>query len=112
MRYVKEIVAPTLEKRAPTAQESDALRDLDARLAKLPQSVQAEDIQSVVYEVGKAHDFDPLRSWFSALYETLLGSPQADSGRRAAASQRSVAQCPSKTNKDLQDSQATGSHRF
>ena len=76
VRYVKEIVAPTLEKRAPTAQESDALRDLDARLAKLPQSVQAEDIQSVVYEVGKAHDFDPLRSWFSALYETLLGSPQ------------------------------------
>ncbi len=36
----------------------------------------AEDIQNIVYEVGKAGGFDSLRDWFKALYETLLGSSQ------------------------------------
>jgi len=27
----------------------------------------------VVYEVGKAHGFEPLRAWFGALYEVLFG---------------------------------------
>ena len=29
-----------------------------------------------VFEIGKRHHFDPLRAWFQALYETLLGSSQ------------------------------------
>ena len=29
-----------------------------------------------MYEAGKAAGFDPLRDWFKALYETLLGSSQ------------------------------------
>ena len=29
-----------------------------------------------VFEIGKRHHFDPLRTWFQALYETLLGSSQ------------------------------------
>ncbi|MBV7255638.1 lysine--tRNA ligase [Pacificimonas sp. WHA3] len=73
--YVRTVVAPTLQKRAPTDQERAALQDLDDRLAGLG-SVQAEDIQNEVYAVGKAHEFQPLRAWFSALYETLLGSSQ------------------------------------
>ncbi|MBZ6377754.1 lysine--tRNA ligase [Pacificimonas flava] len=76
VRYVREIVAPSLEKRAPSEKEAAALRDLDDRLAAMDADVQAEDIQTAVYEVGKAHDFEPLRAWFSALYETLLGSSQ------------------------------------
>ncbi|MGB7405329.1 MAG: lysine--tRNA ligase [Pacificimonas sp.] len=76
VRYVQDVVAPSLVKRAPTDQERAALEDLDSRLAGLPASVQAEDIQNEVYAVGKAHEFEPLRSWFSGLYETLLGSSQ------------------------------------
>src|SRR5436305_12292612 len=30
-----------------------------------------EDIQNMVFEVGKAHGFENLRDWFKALYETL-----------------------------------------
>ena len=30
----------------------------------------------MVYEVGKAHEFEPLRAWFTALYEVLLGQTQ------------------------------------
>ncbi|MEO0830861.1 MAG: lysine--tRNA ligase, partial [Pseudomonadota bacterium] len=35
-----------------------------------------EALQSEVFAVGKAHGFDPLRAWFSALYEVLLGASQ------------------------------------
>ena len=33
----------------------------------------AEDIQNIVYAVGKRHPFADLRAWFQALYETLIG---------------------------------------
>jgi lysyl-tRNA synthetase class 1 len=33
-------------------------------------------IQGEVYAVGKAHEFEPLRGWFAALYEVLLGAAQ------------------------------------
>ena len=35
-----------------------------------------DEIQHVVFEVGKRHPFESLRHWFQALYETLLGSSQ------------------------------------
>ena len=54
--------------------EAAALRELDARLAALPDDADAETIQTEVYEVGKAHPFESLRDWFKALYETLLGT--------------------------------------
>ena len=35
-----------------------------------------ELIQGEVYAVGKDHAFEPLRGWFGALYEVLLGASQ------------------------------------
>ena len=35
-----------------------------------------DEIQTIVFEVGKRHPFESLRHWFQALYETLLGSSQ------------------------------------
>ena len=56
---------------------ADALRDLDGQLAALPAEASAEDIQNIVYEIGKArYGKEALRDWFKALYETLLGSEQ------------------------------------
>jgi lysyl-tRNA synthetase class 1 len=69
-------VKPAKSYRAPDKRERAALLDLDARLAKLPSGVQAEEIQAEVYAVGKEHGFEPLRAWFSALYEVLLGQTQ------------------------------------
>jgi len=76
VNYARDFVVPTLKRRAPTAGEAEALRDLDAELAKLPADTSAEDIQTQVFEVGKRHPFESLRAWFQALYETLLGSSQ------------------------------------
>jgi lysyl-tRNA synthetase class 1 len=30
----------------------------------------------VVYAIGNEHGFEPLRAWFGALYEVLLGQTQ------------------------------------
>ena len=35
-----------------------------------------EGLQTVVFAVGTAHGFEPLRNWFTALYEVLLGQSQ------------------------------------
>jgi lysyl-tRNA synthetase class 1 len=79
--FHRDHVAPTLQRRAPTAHEAQALADLDARLAALPAeadgNVDPEAIQNEVYEVGKARfGKESLRDWFKALYETLLGTTQ------------------------------------
>ncbi|WP_287980152.1 lysine--tRNA ligase [Sphingomonas sp.] len=76
LAYARDFVAPTLHRRAPEGVEIEALRRLDADLAALPEGAGAEDIQNIVYEIGKTAGFAELRDWFKALYETLLGSSQ------------------------------------
>jgi lysyl-tRNA synthetase class 1 len=76
LAYNRDFVAPTLHRRAPDGAEAEGLRKLDAALAALPAGTSPEDIQNIVYEIGKAGGFESLRDWFKALYETLLGSSQ------------------------------------
>ncbi|WP_294307203.1 lysine--tRNA ligase [uncultured Sphingomonas sp.] len=76
LAYARDFVAPTLQRRAPEPHEAEALRQLDTQLAALPEGATAEDIQNIVYEIGKTDAFPSLRDWFKALYETLLGSAQ------------------------------------
>jgi lysyl-tRNA synthetase, class I len=76
VNYARDLVAPELKRRAPVGAEIDALKELDAELAKLAPDTPADAIQNIVFEVGKHHEFESLRHWFQALYETLLGSSQ------------------------------------
>ncbi|MDC8755016.1 lysine--tRNA ligase [Erythrobacter sp. sf7] len=78
LAYNRDFVAPTLAKRAPVDGEVAALWALDAALAEAPADMSAEDLQTIVYEIGKQEEFgfESLRDWFKALYETLLGSEQ------------------------------------
>ena len=76
LAYFRDFIADSLRHRPPTDMEAAALRDLDARLAALPDDADAEAIQTEVYEVGKAHPFESLRDWFKAQYEILLGTAQ------------------------------------
>jgi lysyl-tRNA synthetase class 1 len=76
IRYFHDFVKPAKQYRLPTEKERAAFADLDKRLAALPDKVLAEDIQNEVYAVGKAHGFEPLRAWFQALYQVLLGQTQ------------------------------------
>ena len=76
LAYYRDFIAGSLRRRAPDEREAAALRALDAKLAAMPEDASAEDIQTEVYEVGKAAGFENLRDWFRALYETLLGTAQ------------------------------------
>ncbi|BAK65365.1 lysyl-tRNA synthetase class I [Sphingobium sp. SYK-6] len=78
LAYNRDFIAPTLRRRAPEAHEAMALRELDAQLAALDPQAGAEEIQNIVYAIGKDphYGFEQLRDWFKALYETLLGAEQ------------------------------------
>ncbi len=72
--YNRDVVALTLNRRKPEGIEVAALQKLDSELNGLSGDVTAEDIQNIVYAIGKEGGFENLRDWFKALYETLLGS--------------------------------------
>jgi len=85
INYYRDFVAPTKQFREPTDTERKALQDLRDALANLAPESSAEDIQNVVYEIGrrepfldhakKAKDGRPGVSldWFNMLYQVLLG---------------------------------------
>ena len=76
LAYYRDFVRPQKIYRLADDKERQALQALAERLATVAEGTSGEDLQNMVYEVGKAHAFEPLRSWFSALYEVLLGQPQ------------------------------------
>lgn len=79
VNYFKDFVEPTKEFRAATDTEKAAMLDLIARFEKIAEARPndlAEALQTEVYAVGKDHGFEPLRDWFKALYEVLLGQSQ------------------------------------
>ncbi|MBO9411463.1 MULTISPECIES: lysine--tRNA ligase [unclassified Ruegeria] len=75
VRYFNDFVKPTREHRAPTDQEREALEALKAALEAYDGPIEDEALQSVVYSIGRER-FDPMRGWFTALYEVLLGASQ------------------------------------
>ena len=77
LNYFEDFVKPTKAFRLPTEQERAAMTDLVERFKALPEGMNdAEGLQNIVFEVGKVHEFEPLRAWFQALYEVLLGQSQ------------------------------------
>jgi lysyl-tRNA synthetase class 1 len=82
IRYFRDFVKPKKQYRLPTADERQALEDLSAALAELPEGSIPEEIQQKVYDVGRR---DPYRTtqkdgsvgvaqgWFNMLYQVLLG---------------------------------------
>ena len=76
VRYYNDFVKPTKVFRQPDEKERAALADLLDRLKTWSGGLDAEELQSMVFAVGKTHEFDPLRDWFKALYEVLLGASQ------------------------------------
>jgi lysyl-tRNA synthetase class 1 len=52
------------------------MQDLAAQLRVWQGGLDAEALQSLAFAVGRTHGFDPLRDWFRALYEVLLGASE------------------------------------
>jgi lysyl-tRNA synthetase, class I len=76
VRYFRDFIAPKRVFRMPDDRERAAMDDLVARLRVWDGGLDAEALQSMVFAVGKEHGFEPLRDWFKALYEVLLGASE------------------------------------
>ncbi|MEM8569759.1 MAG: lysine--tRNA ligase [Pseudomonadota bacterium] len=76
VRYYEDFVEPSKVYRTADAKETAALLDLRNRLAAWEGPADGEELQSLVFAVGNEHGFEPLRSWFGAIYEVLLGAKQ------------------------------------
>jgi lysyl-tRNA synthetase class 1 len=75
VRYYNDFVKPTRKFRAPSDLEREALMDLRDQLANWQGEADADALQSLVFACGRER-FDPMRDWFTALYEVLLGASQ------------------------------------
>ncbi len=73
--YYGDFIRPAKQFRAPDLVERAALMDLAASLRALPQGASADEIQTLLYDIGKRHPFPELRAWFACLYQVLLGQP-------------------------------------
>jgi len=76
LKYYEDFVKPKKHYRAATAKERLALIALADALEEMADERDGEKVQFVVYEIGKAHGFEPLRDWFKAIYEVVLGQTQ------------------------------------
>ena len=76
LRYFQDFVAPKRVFRAASDIERAAMLDLRARLVAWTGGLDADALQTMVFAVGTDHRFDPLRDWFKALYEVLLGASE------------------------------------
>ena len=76
MRYFHDFVKPGKKFRLADEKETQALKTLSGLLGEIEGSTDAGQIQNVVFEIGKTHGFEPLRDWFKALYQILLGQDQ------------------------------------
>ncbi|PWG17579.1 lysine--tRNA ligase [Salibaculum griseiflavum] len=98
IRYFNDFVKPTRQFRLADDKERAALEELIACLQDEGKALDViarknaqegkdmplptvdwhddEFLQSIVFAIGKTHGFEPLRAWFSTLYEVLLGASQ------------------------------------
>ncbi|MDE3115684.1 MAG: lysine--tRNA ligase, partial [Pseudomonadota bacterium] len=76
VRYYEDFVKPRKRFRAPTSREREALSELADMLDGMAGERDGEKVQFEIYEIGKRHAFDPLRDWFMAIYEVVIGQSQ------------------------------------
>ena len=75
VRYYNDFVKPQKTYRQPSELEREALLDLRSQFAEYDGPLDPEALQTIVFGCGRDR-FDPLRDWFKAIYEVLLGASQ------------------------------------
>lgn len=75
--YYTDFIRPAKTFRSPCDQERVALADLAECLRNVEgETMSVQELQNLVFDVGKRHHFEPLKAWFSCLYEVLLGQKE------------------------------------
>ncbi len=76
VNFYNDFVKPNKKYLDVNKNDYAALSDLQAALGQLPRESNAETIQTIVYEIGKKHNYTSLKIWFSTLYQILFGQKQ------------------------------------
>ncbi|MBA4249643.1 MAG: lysine--tRNA ligase [Candidatus Puniceispirillum sp.] len=74
--YYHDFIAPHKTYRQPTDIEKAAILDLKSSLIEMDKNALTDQLQELVFNVGKRHHFENLRDWFACLYEVLLGQKE------------------------------------
>ncbi len=74
INYFKDKVEPNKKFKSPNEEEKKALKNLVTKLERVDQKMIPEDIQTIIYTVGKENGYEKnLRDWFKLIYEVLFG---------------------------------------
>jgi len=74
INYFKDKVEPNKKFKTPNDKEKKALKNLVLKLEKVDQKSNPEEIQTIVYSVGKENGYEKnLRDWFKLIYQVLFG---------------------------------------
>ena len=74
INYFNDKVEPKKNFKKPNSKEKIALKELTLKLQPISQNMSPEDIQTIVYSVGKEQGYSTnLRDWFKLIYEVLFG---------------------------------------
>ena len=74
INYFKDKVEPNKKFKTPNDIEKKALKNLVLKLEKIDLKSNPEDIQTIVYSVGKENGYEKnLRDWFKLIYQVLFG---------------------------------------
>ena len=74
INYFKDKVEPNKKFKKPNDKEKKALENLITKLKKIDKSLSPEEVQTLVYTVGKENGYEKsLREWFKLIYEVVFG---------------------------------------
>jgi lysyl-tRNA synthetase class 1 len=76
VNYYKEKIEPQKKYRLPNEKERKGIAELIKMLSSLDNETSSDDIQSMVFAIGKNLEYENLREWFKGLYETVLGQSE------------------------------------
>ena len=74
IKFFKDKLKPSKIYKKPSEQEKNALNNLAIRIEKIKENTPPEEIQTIVYSVGKESGYEKnLRNWFKLIYQVLFG---------------------------------------
>ncbi len=77
VQYYKEFVLPKKKFREPSTKEAEGFKKLIFVLENLEnKEIDSEDLQTKIYDIGMSLKFEPLKDWFTAFYQVILGQDQ------------------------------------
>ena len=74
IKFFKDKLKPNKIYKKPNYQEKKALINLASHIEKINENMPPEEIQTIVYSVGKENGYEKnLRDWFKLIYQVLFG---------------------------------------